>query len=211
MKSPLLPVRPALPVLCKAAAWAGLLLLPACSGVIDRAEQPVTVFTDPPGAYCVLSRTGVTVGVVSPSPGLLHVTNSKHHISVRCSKALHEDETVVLAASRRDLTIGAVVVKGVVGLAFDAGTGATHEYPPSITLFLAPVSFESAGNRDRHYDRLKAKVSQDAAAAIARIEKKCAKPLTRRCRNKIKAVETARDAEIADLEAKTQRAKIVGG
>ena len=211
MKSPLLPVRPALPVLCKVAAWAGLLLLPACSGVIDRAEQPVTVFTDPPGAYCVLSRNGVTVGVVSPSPRLLHVKNSKHHISVRCSKALHEDETVVLAASRRDLTIGAVVVKGVVGLAFDAGRGATHKYPHSITLFLAPVSFESAENRDRHYDRLKAKVTEDAAASIARIENNCAKPLTRNCRNKIKAVETARDAEIANLEAKRQRAKIAVG
>ena len=105
---------------------------------MDRAEQPVTVFTDPPGAYCVLSRNGATVGVVTPSPGLLHVQNSKHHISVRCSKALHEDETAVLAASRRDLSIGDVVVKGPIGLAFDASTSATREYPPSITLFLAP-------------------------------------------------------------------------
>ncbi|MCY4501237.1 MAG: hypothetical protein OXE57_06730 [Alphaproteobacteria bacterium] len=188
-----------------------MLLLPACFGVIDRAEQPVTVFTDPPGAYCVLSRNGATVGVVTPSPGILHVENSRHHISVRCSKALHEDETAVLTASRRDLTVGEIVVKGPIGLAFDAGTSATHEYAPSITLFLAPLSFDSARKRDRHYDRLKAKVRGDAVAAIARIDRKCTEPLTRDCRNRIKAVETARDAETADLEAKRQRARILGG
>ena len=211
MKRPLLPLRSALPASCRAAACAGVLLLPACLGVIDRAEQPVTVFTDPPGAYCVLSRNGATVGVVTPSPGILHVKNSRHHISVRCSKALHEDETAVLAASRRDLTVGDVVVKGPIGLAVDAGTSATHQYPPSITLFLAPLSFDSARKRDWHYDRLKAKVSEDAAVAIARIDRKCADPLTRRCRDRIKAVETARDAETHDLEAKRQRARIGGG
>ena len=178
---------------------------------MDRAEQPVTVFTDPPGAYCVLSRNGATVGVVTPSPGLLHVQNSKHHISVRCSKALHEDETAVLAASRRDLSIGDVVVKGPIGLAFDASTSATHEYPPSITLFLAPLSFDSAKKRDWQYDRLKAKVSEAAAIAIARIDRKCPEPLTRDCHDRIEAVETARDAETADLEAKRQRARISGG
>lgn len=211
MKRPLLPVRPALPVLCRVAACAGVLLLPACFGVVDRAEQPVTVFTDPPGAYCVLSRNGATVGVVTPSPGLLHVQNSKHHISVRCSKALHEDETALLAASRRDLSIGEVMVKGPVGLAFDAGTSATHEYPPSITLFLAPLSFDSAKKRDWHYDRLRAKVLEDAAAAIARIDRKCSEPLTRDCRDRVKAVEIARDAETANLEAKRRRARISGG
>ncbi len=211
MKRPLLPVRRAVPVLCRIAACAGVLLLPACFGVIDRAEQPVTVFTDPPGAYCVLSRNGATVGVVTPSPGILHVENSRHHISVRCSKALHEDETAVLTASRRDLTVGEVVIKGPIGLAFDAGTSGTHEYPPSITLFLAPLSFDSARKRDRHYDRLKAKVRGDAAAAITRIDRKCTEPLTRDCRNRIKAVETARDSETADLEAKRQRARILGG
>lgn len=178
---------------------------------MDRAEQPVTVFTDPPGAHCVLSRNGATVGVVNPSPGLLHVENSKHHISVRCSKALHEDETAVLAASRRDLSIGDVVVKGPIGLAFDAGRSGTHEYPPSITLFLAPLSFDSAKKRDRHYDRLKAKVLEDAAVALARIDRKCPEPLTRNCRNRLKVVETARDQETADLEAKRQRARIPGG
>lgn len=211
MKGPLLPIPPFSPVLCKIAASVGLLLLPACAGVIDRAEQPVTVFTDPPGAYCVLSRNGAAVGVITPSPGLLHVKNSKHHISVRCSKALHENETAVLVSSRRDLTIGDIVIKGAIGLAVDAGTGASHEYPSSITLHLPPVSFDSAEERDRHYDRVKAKVSEDAAAALARIENNCSKPLTRRCGNKIKAVETARDAEIADLEAKRQRARIAGG
>ena len=137
--------------------------------------------------------------------------NSKRHISVRCSKALHEDETAVPAASRRDLSIGDVVVKGPIGLAFDAGTSGTHEYPPSITLFLAPLSFDSAKKRDRHYDRLKAKVLEDAAAALARIDRKCPEPLTRDSRKRLKAVETARDAETADLEAKRRRASILGG
>ena len=211
MKRPFPTVAPALPLLRLVAACAGLLFLPACSGVLSNSDQPVTVFTDPPGAYCVLSRKGVTVGVIASSPGLLHVENSKHHVSVHCSKALHEDETAVLAASRRDLTVGDIVVKGPIGFAFDAGTGATREYPSSITLYLAPVSFESAEDRDSHYDRVKAKATKEAADAIARIETKCAEPLTRLCRNKIEAARAALDAGIADLEAKRQRARIRGG
>ena len=211
MTRPLPPVRAALRGLRGLAVCAVLLALPACSGVIDNSEQPVTVFTDPPGAYCVLSRSGATVGVVSPSPGLLHVDNSRDDISVRCSKALHEDGTAVLAASRRDLTVGQIVVKGAIGLAVDAGTGATHEYPSSITVFLAPLSFESAEERDRHYARQKTRLARDAAAAIARIEKTCAEPLTRLCENKIDAVKAARDAGIDNLEAKRLRAKIGRG
>ncbi|MCY3669947.1 MAG: hypothetical protein OXH14_02595 [Alphaproteobacteria bacterium] len=211
MKRPLPPVRIALPGLRRLASRAVLLALSACSGVIDNSEQPVTVFTEPPGAYCVLSRSGATVGVISTSPGLLHVEKSKSHISVRCSKALHEDGTAVLAASRRDLTIGQIVVKGPIGLAFDAGTGATHEYPSSITVFLAPLLFESAERRDRHYARQKTRVARDATAAIARIEKNCAEPLTRLCESKIDAVKAARDAGIDNLEAKRLRAKIGRG
>ena len=211
MKRPLLPFCVALPGLRRLAPWAVLLALPACSGVIDNSEQPVTVFTEPPGAYCVLSRDGATVGVISTSPGLLHVDNSKRDISVRCSKALHKDETAVLAASRRDLTVGHIVVKGPIGLAFDAGTGATHEYPSSITVFLAPLSFESAEKRDSHYARLKTRVARDAKAAIARIERNCADPLTRLCEDRISAVKAARDAGIDNLEAKRLRAKIGRG
>lgn len=211
MKRPLLPVRIALRGLRGLAVCAVPLALSACSGVIDNSEQPVTVFTDPPGAYCVLSRNGATVGVISTSPGLLHVDNSKRDISIRCSKALHEDETAVLAASRRDLTIGQIVAKGAIGLAFDAGTGATHEYPSSITVFLAPLSFESAERRDRHYARQKTRMAKDATAAIARIGKNCAEPLTRLCENKIDAVKAARDAGIDNLEAKRLRAKIGRG
>ena len=211
MKGPLLPIPPQCRVLRQAAVWLGLFSLAACSGFIEEADQSVTVFTDPPGAYCVLSRNGATVGVVTPSPGLLHINNSKDHISVRCSKALHENESAVLASSRRDLTIGDIVVKGPIGLAVDAGTGASHQYPSSITLYLAPVSFESEEERDRYYDRRKGKIADQAADAIARVESKCGIPFTRNCGNKVKAVEAGREAGIADLEAKRQRARISGG
>ena len=130
MKGPLFPARPALPVLRILAVWAGTLLLSGCLGVMDDAEQPVTVFTDPPGAHCELSRNGRRIGAVSPSPGLLRVNNRKSDIAVHCSKALHADATAVLASSRRDLTIGDIVVKGPIGLAVDAGTGAARGISP---------------------------------------------------------------------------------
>ncbi len=193
------------------AAWAGLLFLPACSGVIEDAEQPITVFTDPPGAYCILSRRGDTVGIIPRSPGLLRVKNSKHDISLRCSKALHEDATGVLASSRRDITIGDIVVKGAIGLAVDAGIGASHEYLPSITLYLPPKTFQSAKARDSHYDRMKAEIADHADRELGRIELRCGKTLTGYCRKKMKAIEAARDATVADLEAKRRRARIARG
>ncbi|MYE02303.1 MAG: hypothetical protein F4Y03_13710 [Alphaproteobacteria bacterium] len=188
-----------------------MLLLPGCFGVLDDAEQPVTVFTDPPGAHCELRRNGRWVGTVSPSPGLLRVNNRKSDISVYCSKALHEAATAVLVSSRRDLTIGDIVVRGPIGLAFEAGTGAAREYPSSITLYLPPLSFASARERDRYYNRVKAHASEQAADEIARIGRKCGETLTRRCRNRMSAIAASRDDSIADLETKRQRAKIGAG
>ena len=211
MKEPLLPIPSLSRVLGRTAVWLGLFPLAACTGLVEESVQPVTVFTDPPGAYCVLSRNSATVGVVTPSPGLLHVTNGEDDISVRCSKALHKDETAVLASSRRELTVGDIVVKGAIGLAVDAGTGALHRYPSSITLYLAPVSFESEEERDRYYDRRKARFAERAAGAIARIKTGCAKQFTRNCSKMVKAAEAGRDAGIADLEAKRQAAGISGG
>lgn len=210
MKEPLFPVPAFFSIPRTAAVLLAPLLLASCFGLVEEAEQPVTVFTDPPGAHCVLRRNGRTVGVVSPSPGLLRVKNRKSDISVRCSKAMHEDATAVLASSRRDLTIGEIVVKGPVGLAVDAGTGAAREYPSSITLYLPPLSFGSTEERDRYYGRAKAHVTEQAADEIARIERKCGKTLTRHCRNKMNAFAAARDDTIADLETKRQRAKIGG-
>ena len=188
-----------------------LFWLPACSTIVEGDDQSITVTTNPSGAYCLFERDGHTVGVVNPTPGSTEVEKSKHDIAVRCSKEKHEDTIGVLSSSFENMTFGNIIFGGLIGVVVDASSGALHEYPPSISLDLPPISFNSVSDRDTYYERAKAKLTAEAAKAISQIHEHCPSDDPDKCRKQIEAIEKGRDIGLADLEAKKQRAKITDG
>ncbi len=113
-------------------------LLGACASIMEGTDQSIAVSSHPSGAICVLEREGGQIAAVNPTPGTVRVEKSAEDISVRCSKLGYQDSIGVLVSELEGMTAGNLIFGGVIGLAVDAGSGAMHYYPSSITVNLSP-------------------------------------------------------------------------
>ena len=193
--------------LIRTAIFLPLLTLGACATIVKGNDQTVTVITDPTGATCTLTRKGVTVGVANPTPASIVLEKSKDNVSVICKKGGHFDGAATLASSFHGMTFGNILLGGLIGLAVDAASGAMHQFPSSITIFLTPKQFESDAARDQFFKRRKARVESDAAAAIEKVRKEC-KPDERDCDGLVKAINDAKDAQLRELAAQSEAVSI---
>lgn len=182
-----------------------------CATVTTGTDQSVTILTEPAGASCKMQRAGATIGFVNPTPGSFQITKSKDDVLVVCEKPDHESASLPLGSEFQGMTIGNVILGGVVGVIVDAGSGAMHRYPSEITLLLPPKAFHSVAERDAFYDRAKALYEQRWAKAVdkARTQGSCAdQNKTDLCKTEMAQIQKARDAEIASLESRRQSARI---
>ena len=147
----------------------------ACATIVEGDDQTVTIVTDPAGASCTLTRKGVAVGAVTPTPGSVVLGKSKDDVSLICKKDGYFDGTAALSSSFQSMTIGNVIFGGIVGVVVDSASGAMHEYPATVTVALMPQSFPSVTARDDFFDGRKARIEADAKAAVAAARKNCAR------------------------------------
>ncbi len=122
----------------------GLMLTTGCASITQGTTQSVSVVTDPPGAVCIITREGVQVGMVSPTPGTLRIDKSSRALDVRCTLDNHEPGLTTVPSSVQVMTAGNILAGGVIGLAIDAGTGAMHQYPPNVSMALRRFASENS-------------------------------------------------------------------
>ena len=120
-----------LPTLCL------LLLGTACASITQGTTQAVSVQTEPPGAQCVISRNGETLGVINPTPGSLTVGKSSQALTVRCERPGYQAGLTTVPSAMAPMTAGNILFGGVIGLGIDAASGAMNQYPPNVSLALA--------------------------------------------------------------------------
>lgn len=186
-----------------------LVALGACATIIEGDDQTVTIASDPPGATCTLTRNGVAVGAVNPTPGSIMLEKSQDDVSVTCKKDGHLDGSAVLSSSFQNMTLGNVIFGGIIGVAVDSATGAMHEYPSGITVTLTPEIFANEEARDAFFDGRKARIEADAETAVAEARKNCV-PDQQDCDALAAAVNEKRDAELGALEEERKAGKIGG-
>ena len=192
--------------------------LSACATIVEGNDQTVTVMTQPPGATCKLVRGETVVAVVNPTPGSIQVEKSHDDISVLCEMEDHESGAGTLASRFEGMTFGNILFGGLIGVAVDAGSGAMHDYPGSITLIMPPKQFGSASERDKFYDNLVASVRLEAKKAEAKIRENCdpdqpdmdAQEVDQEeaCQTAIQEVEHQLKERLAELEQMRLRARI---
>ena len=194
-------------------AGAGVLAVLAvgsCSSITTGTTQTVTVITEPAGATCKLQRGGVLIGMINATPGSISIDKSKDHVSVECEKREHLPGAAVLASDFQGMTLGNVLIGGIIGIGIDAASGAMHYYPPSVSVFLPPEKFGSAADRDAYFTAQRGRISDSAAAEVANIKQNCAKddPSQASCQARINTIESARDADLNRLETQRVAAKV---
>ena len=115
---------------------ASVLLLPACSSIVEGTSQELVINTTPEGANCALEREGQVIGRVNPTPGGITIKKSKHDITVTCTKSGYETATYHNKSDVAGATVGNILLGGGIGWAIDSANGADNKYttPMNITL-----------------------------------------------------------------------------
>lgn len=189
--------------------WLGLAMaFSGCASIVEGTDQSVTVQTNPSGASCELKRDGSVIGVVNPTPGTVNVDKSKDDIAVLCKKDGYQDGSGAFSSEFQGMTFGNILFGGIIGVAIDAGSGAMHEYPASVTVSLAPNSFANTLERDKFFDERAGVVRKDAETAIAKVKQNCKSGQQKTCDEAVVKIESARDDELAEIEVKRAQALV---
>jgi hypothetical protein len=189
--------------------WVGLAAVASgCASIVEGTDQSVTVQTSPSGASCELKRDGQVIGVVNPTPGTVTVDKSKDDISVICKKDGYQDASGAFSSDFQGMTFGNILFGGLIGVAVDASSGAMHEYPASVTVAMAPNSFPNTAERDKFFDQRAETIRKGAEAAIGKVRQNCKSSQQKTCDEAVGKIETARDDQLADVEAKRAQAVV---
>ncbi len=114
-----------------------VLLSTACASITTGTTQTMSVVTEPPGAICMVGRAGETVGIINPTPGSVTVGRSSAALTIRCERPGYQVGFVTVPPSFQVMTIGNLLLGGVVGIVVDAASGAINQYPPNVALAMA--------------------------------------------------------------------------
>ena len=201
-----------------------VLLASGCATLTKGASQTVTVSTDPPGANCELTRDAKPLAVVNPTPGSVSISKGSGVIAIVCRKDKFQDAAGTMASEFQAMTFGNILFGGLIGVVVDAASGATHEYPPLVTITLIPEVFASIAERDAFYERMRQNLQQEAAAVKERIANECrnlakatspapklmdaSSDLPAQCRQELAAADAGLRAKLAEIDQKQALAKV---
>ena len=115
----------------------------------------------------------------------------------------------VLRSEFAAMTFGNILFGGIIGVAVDAASGALNEYPPMITLTLAPEQFRDLDERDRFYDRMRKEFEREYVATVARIKERCGEP--EQCDRQLRLAAEGRERQLDRIERGRIEARIAEG
>jgi hypothetical protein len=123
-----------------------------CATVTTGTTQPINVDSDPAGAECALMRGGAQISTVT-TPAPVTVKRDSQTIHVRCKKEGYEEGLVVMNSRFETMTVGNVLVGGIIGVIVDSSTGANSKYDPYVMVrltALSPADAAAAATRPRN-------------------------------------------------------------
>jgi hypothetical protein len=182
--------------------------LSACATVTSGTDHNLLVESEPAGATCLLRRDGANIGAVNPTPGAVRISKSRHDITVNCEKADYESASATVTAGFQAMTLGNVLIGGVIGIAADLASGASITYPDSVKVVLWPRSFPNAAARDAFFEGRLADTRADFARRIERAEGACGGSSDQNCLQRVRELRNQQEEEIRRIE---QRRKGPGG
>jgi hypothetical protein len=176
-------------------------LLPACATITTGTSQSIAVMTEPPGASCTLSRDGGVIAVVNPTPGTVTVSKSTRDIAVNCSRPGHLPGVASHTAQFQGMTVGNVLLGGLIGFGIDAASGALSYYPASLTLALPPETFATEQSRESFFSQRQAETRRIFDERIRAVDTGCGPGERAACNERMQALSRERDEELARLNA----------
>lgn len=112
-----------------------LLSLTGCATIVNGRYQQVTVQTQPPGSYCVLTNDKGR-WVVNSTPNTVNVHRSMDNLHITCQKPGYKSDVATYTSHATAIVLGNVLAGGVIGVGIDAGDGSAFSYPNQIKMIL---------------------------------------------------------------------------
>jgi len=109
-----------------------------CASVVSGTSQTLTLDTEPAGADCSLTRKGVVIGRVNPTPGTVLVQRTRDDITVSCARDGYQTGAFINKAGLEATTFGNIILGGLVGVAIDSASGANNKYDAIMRITLVP-------------------------------------------------------------------------
>lgn len=116
-----------------------LSLMTACSSVTKGTDQELFVQTpDVRDASCTLKDSKNATYSVAKTPGYVSVQRGGGDLHIKCEKENYQDGEAILVQGFESMTMGNLLVGGLIGIAVDAASGAAFKYPDNVTVLLRP-------------------------------------------------------------------------
>ncbi|MBP0444353.1 hypothetical protein J8J14_06130 [Roseomonas sp. SSH11] len=189
-------------MLLRLCALIGLVFLSACATITTSPSQNLTVLTEPPGASCEIQRNSRHVAVVSPTPGTARIGKSVHDTTVTCTREAHLPAQATLTPEFQPVTLGNILIGGVVGLVVDVSTGAVSKYPETVQVTLIPASFPSPEDKAAYFAQRALEIRRATDLHLASIRQGCQGS---DCDTRVAEAEAQRDRFLVQLEERRQQ------
>jgi hypothetical protein len=129
-------------------ALAAAMALSGCATIFEGTSQEITVNTNPPGATCVFTRNGTTIGAIQSTPALLSVEKRKYDIMITCNKpgyatASYLNHSGVSAAIAGNVAADILLTAGLSSIV-DSADGADNKYDSAVNITLGAAQNPSA-------------------------------------------------------------------
>lgn len=149
-----------------------LYFVSGCASIVSGSQQ--SLFVDTPeieGASCQLTDSKAGTWYLPSTPGSVTVAKGNGPMNIVCKKNGYKTTSYSLDEDIAGAVLGNVILGGGVGILVDAATGAAQKYPDKATVWMEPLTWESASARDAWMSK---KAAFDAAEAKANEEKEAA-------------------------------------
>ncbi|MBK1660003.1 hypothetical protein [Paracraurococcus ruber] len=186
------------------------MLVQGCATVTSGTTHSMAVLTEPPGAVCQVKRDWQVIGVVNPTPGTISISKSSRDLAIDCSRQGNQPGASVVPAEFQAMTLGNILLGGVIGLAVDAASGALGAYPANVTVVLAPAQFDGLTERDRFYANRADDIRRSFGDRIDTVRRNCTPGAPAVCADSIKLLESQRDDELRQLDSLRLAAPVRG-
>lgn len=186
------------------------ILVQGCATVTSGTTSSIAVITDPPGSTCQVKRDGQIIAVVKPTPGTATISKSVRPIAIDCTHPRSQPGASVVNPEFQAMTLGNVLLGGVIGLAIDAASGAMGTYPANVTIVHPPERFESPTLRDSFFAARAAETRQRYAERINAVRQNCTPGAPAVCADQISQLEAERDAELQRIEERRRASPVQG-
>lgn len=186
----------------RALALLGLMLTSACATVTQGTTATLAVTTDPAGASCQVQRDGATIAVVNPTPGSVTISRSVRDLAIRCEKPGNLAGVTTVPAGFQAMTVGNLLVGGVIGVAVDAASGAMGTYPGNVHVSLPPdqAAIARQENEQRRRDIMADADSRMAASRAGCNDRPRRGGAPSGCEEAASAIMAARDEQLRSLD-----------